>query len=135
MNASEPSKIEMTAYHEAISLKAPALIGHLSDMLGAQLVAYIGSVKETRAVRQWASGERTPPPHVIKRLRNTYQIARFLLATASPAVVQAWFQGMNPLLGDAPPARLMREGEPDEAAQRVLVAARDFAATPHPPNN
>lgn len=38
-------------------------------LLGAKLIAYIGSVKETRAVRQWADGERKPSAEVMRRLR------------------------------------------------------------------
>ena len=52
-----------------------------------------------------------------------------LSETHSPEVVQAWFQGMNPLLGDLAPARLLRDSESDESAHRVLTAARDFAAS------
>ena len=46
----------------------------------------------------------------------------------SRSVVQAWFQGMNPQLDDVPPARLLREGQVDDAAQAVLAAAKAFAA-------
>ncbi len=46
----------------------------------------------------------------------------------SPAVVQAWFQGMNPYLEDAVPATVLREAPVEDAAQRVLAAARAFAA-------
>lgn len=118
----------MSAYREAVSLGVPALTGGLAELLGAKLVAYLGSVKETRAVRQWAAGERTPSPAVVKRLRDAYQIARLLSETHPPEVVQAWFQGMNPLLDDAPPARLLRETDSDQTAHRVLNAARTFAA-------
>jgi hypothetical protein len=111
-----------------MSLEVPALVNGLCDLLGARLVAYIGSVKETRAVRQWVAMERQPAPAVIKRIRDAYQIARLLSETNPPLVVQAWFQGMNPELGDVPPARLLRESETDEAAHRVLVAARAFIA-------
>jgi hypothetical protein len=37
--------------------------------------AYIGSVKEIRAVRQWADDERKPSEDVLLRLRAAYQIA------------------------------------------------------------
>ncbi|MEW1808881.1 hypothetical protein [Pseudarthrobacter sp. NPDC080039] len=126
MSASGSTENEMLAYHEAMSLDPPALIDSLIQILGAPTVAYLGSVKETRAVRQWAAAERAPTPAVIKRLRDAYQIARLLNATNTTDVVQAWFQGMNPLLGDNPPARLLRDGDTDEAAHRVLAAARNF---------
>ncbi|MDB5243847.1 MAG: hypothetical protein JWP57_4473 [Spirosoma sp.] len=112
-----------------MSLDTPALVQALTSLLGARLVAYIGSVKETRAVRQWAAKERTPSPEVIKRLRDAYQIARMLNNTNPPEVIQAWFQGMNPHLEDLPPARLLRDGESHQAALRVLTAARTFTTT------
>lgn len=68
-------------------------------------MACLGPVSETRAVRQWAEGTRD-----------------------HPRVVQAWFQGMNPQLEDAAPARLIREGDLDEVGPRVLAAARAFGA-------
>lgn len=73
-------------------------------------MAYIGSVKETRAVRQWADGERTPSAEVMKRLRYAYHVAALLAEHDARDTVQAWFQGMNPQLDDVPPARLLREG-------------------------
>jgi hypothetical protein len=42
--------------------------------------------------------------------------------------VQAWFQGINPQLDDVPPARLLSEGQLDDAGPQVLAAARAFAA-------
>jgi hypothetical protein len=59
----------------------------LQDLLGAKLVAYIGSVKETRAVRQWADGERKPSTDVMRRLRTAYQVAALLGERDSKAVV------------------------------------------------
>ncbi len=47
----------------------------------------------------------------------------------SPAVVKAWFQGLNPQLEDRSPDRLLREGDLDEVGTLVLRAARSFAAT------
>ena len=72
-------------------------------MLGAKLVAYLGRVKETRAVRQWADGERAPSSDVLRRLRTAYQAAALLSKRDSPGVVQAWFQGLNPVLQDLMP--------------------------------
>lgn len=116
------------AYREAVSMEVPELVQALCDLLGMRLVAQIGAVKETRAVRQWISHERSPSAPTVRRLRDTYQIARTLSQACSQDVVQAWFNAMNPLLGDFSPARLLREGEGDEAPLRVLAAARDFAS-------
>ena len=129
MSTSETPDIGLIAYREAMCMDAAGVVRALSGLLGVKLVAYIGAVKEARAVRQWSAKERTPAQPVIKRLRDAYQIARLLSETHSPEVVQAWFQGMNPLLGDLAPARLLRESESDETAHGVLAAARDFAAS------
>lgn len=118
----------LRAYEISIRSDVAELVGQLRDLLGAQLVAYMGSVTETRAVRQWAEGTRKPPAEAIRRLRLAYQVAGLLTERDQPRVVQAWFQGMNPQLEDTAPARLIREGNPDEVGPRVLDAAREFAA-------
>lgn len=83
-------------------------------LLGARLVAYLGLVKETRAVRQWADAAdpRKPSALVENRLRAAYQIAGTLREADSAAVVQA-----------------LREGDPEESGPRVLAAARAFASS------
>ena len=118
----------LRAYEISIRLDVAELVGQLRELLGAQLVAYLGSVSETRAVRQWAEGTRKPPAEAIRRLRLAYQVAGLLAERDQPRVVQAWFQGMNPQLEDTAPARLIREGNPDEVGPRVLAAAREFVA-------
>jgi hypothetical protein len=118
----------LKAHQDSIRLPEAELVRDLRDILGAKLVAYIGSVKETRAVRQWADGERKPSAEVMTRLRHAYHVAALLAERDSRAVVQAWFQGMNPQLDDVPPARLLREGRVEDAAQAVLAAARAFTA-------
>lgn len=119
---------DLAAYNESIRLSPAEVVSQLRDLLGARLVAYLGSVKETRAVRQWADGEREPAAEVVTRLRTAYHAAALLREKDSAAVVQAWFQGMNPRLEDVAPARLLREGPLEEVGPAVLAAARAFAA-------
>lgn len=105
------------------------IVSELRDILGARLVAYLGGVKETRTVREWAEGTRRPSSDAVqRRLRDAYHVAALLDETEAPGVVQAWFTGMNPQLGDRTPARLLRDGGP-EAPTQVLGAARAFVAT------
>jgi hypothetical protein len=107
----------------------PKVVEELRDILGARLVAYLGGVKETRAVTEWVKGTREPGSEAVKqRLRDAYQIAALLAEVEGKGVVQTWFMGMNPQLGDRAPARLLREGGPDTATE-VLAAARAFIAT------
>lgn len=56
------------------------------------------------------------------RLRHAYHVAAFLAEQDSRSVVQAWFQGMNPQPDDVPPARLLREGQVEDAAQAPGMA-------------
>jgi hypothetical protein len=123
------AKPDLDAYNSAMTMSTAELVTELRDLLGAKLVAYLGRVKETRAVRQWAEGTRAiANPVDVDRLRVAYRAAAMITARDSKQVAQAWFQGLNPLLDDRSPARLLREGELDEVGPQVLTAARQFAA-------
>ena len=117
---------DFAAHTRAMRASFPELVSELRSVLGARLVAYLGSVKETRAVRQWAEGEREPSEEVRSRLRVALQVALPLAEADSPEIAQAWFQGLNPQLEDRSPARLLREGELDEVGPAVIAAARAF---------
>lgn len=124
-----PQRAGLRAHAQAIRLSPPVLVKELRDLLGAKLVAYLGGVQETRAVRQWADGTRQiQDPLDERRLRVAYQAAALIAERDAPEVVQAWFQGLNPQLDDRSPARLLREGDLDEVGPAVLAAARAFAA-------
>lgn len=104
------------------------VIEELREILGARLVAYLGGVKETRAVTDWITEKHRPSSEAVEqRLRDAYQIAALLAEVEGKGVVQTWFMGMNPQLDDRSPARLLREGGP-EAGTEVLGAARAFIA-------
>ncbi|MFT9663889.1 hypothetical protein ACM0CQ_16755 [Mycobacteroides abscessus subsp. abscessus] len=103
------------------------LITALADQLGFKLVAYLARAKESRAARQWAQGSHVPVnAEDIARLRIAFQAASLITARESAAVAQAWFQGLNPVLGDISPARLLRENETDKAGLQIIAAARQF---------
>ena len=117
------------AYVNAMRLSSAELTGELRVLLGAKLVAYLGGVKETRAVRQWVEGSRQiAGVDNQRRLRLAYQAAKLIAERDDPGVVQAWFQGLNPALADRSPARLLRDGDLDDVGPQVLAAARQFAA-------
>jgi hypothetical protein len=118
--------IEAKTHTQATRLPVPALIGELRQILGAKLVAYIGSVGETRAVREWAQGTRVPKGDTTERLRLAFQVAKGIAVADGHEITQAWFQGLNPLLGDVSPARLLREGDLAADGQRVIAAGRYF---------
>ena len=114
--------------HQRATDEFPHVVDRLRDLVGATLVAYLGGVRETRAVTQWAEQRRTPPEKTQQRLRRALHAAEILSDRDDAGVVRAWFQGMNPELGDIAPARLLRDGPSDEAGPAVLAAARSFRA-------
>ncbi len=125
---SQLSAIDLRAYNESVRSDFARLVGSLREILGSRLVAYLGSVKETRAVRQWAEGH-TPSADVVARLRMAYHVAALIREHEGTPVVATWFQGMNPQLGDRSPARLIRDGDLEEVGPQIIAAARAFVGT------
>ncbi len=120
---------DLAAFEASTRLAPAELVDALRTEIGIRLVAVIAGVKETRAVHQWASGAREiRDQQVLDRLRLTYRILRTLDVHHSPAIVQAWLQGLNPILGERSPARLLREGDLERVGPKILDAARAFAA-------
>lgn len=117
---------DFEAHSKSVRASFPDVVEELRTVLGARLVAYLGSVRETRAVNQWADGSREPAAEVQQRLRVALQIALTIAASESAQVAQAWFQGLNPQLDDRSPARLLREGDVNEVGPLVITAARAF---------
>jgi hypothetical protein len=120
------SRPGFAAHTLAVRSTFPEAVGTLRELLGPQLVAYLGSVRETRAVHQWAEGAREPSAAVQQRLRVALQVAAMLAEAESPRIAQAWMQGLNPQLDDRSPARLLRNGDIDEIGPAVIGAARAF---------
>lgn len=122
------AKPDLAAHEEVIRLTLPKVVSRLTDELGAKLVAYIGSVNETRAVRQWMdAGEnhREPRGDTSIRLREALTVTLMLRARDSKPTVQAWLMGLNPQLDDQSPATLLRDGDEHDMAA-VRGAARAF---------
>jgi hypothetical protein len=117
---------DLTAHQKAMRAEFKDVVFELRELLGAKLVAYIGGVGETRAVRQWGEGERVPADRIQARLRLAYQVAATIAVNDSPKVAQVWMQGLNPQLDDRSPARILRDGDPDEVGPDVIGAMRAF---------
>jgi hypothetical protein len=125
MAVQTPPRPEL-AHAQAIRADFPEVVSALREVVGRGLVAYLGGVKETRAVNQWAAGDREPGAKVKARLRLALQIALMVADADGPRVAQAWFQGLNPQLDDRSPARVLRVGDLERDGQAVLGAARAF---------
>lgn len=121
------SRPELRAHERAMRAPFERAVKELSDLLTPRLVAYIGGVRETRAVHQWADGTREAKSGDVEdRLRFALQVAFLLSEHDEARVVQAWFQGLNPHLEDRSPARLVRDGDLDEVGPLVIAAGRAF---------
>ncbi len=125
MPATHP-KPDFAAHQRAIRASFSEVAKELRELLGARLVAYIGGVQNTRAVRDWAEGKHTPSEDEQQRLRLALQVALLITEADDYEIAQAWFQGMNPQLDDRSPARMLRDGALDEAGADVIAAARAF---------
>ena len=119
---------DLAAHTRAMRASFPEVVGELRRLLGARLVAYLGGVRETRAVHQWADNDddRRPSAEVQQRLRLALQVALPIAEADSNEIAQAWFQGLNPQLDDRSPARMLRDGDLEEAGPAVVAAARAF---------
>jgi len=116
---------DLFAHRETLRLPNSKVVEKLVDIIGRKLTAYIGGVKDARAVDRWIAGGAVYGD-AETRLRFAFQVARTLSEHDSPAVVQAWLTGVNPELGDRVPLRLMRENEIDSVAPAILSAVRTY---------
>ena len=116
---------DLFAHREALRLPAAKVVEKLVEIVGRKLTAYIGGVKDARAVDRWIAGGAVYGG-AETRLRFAFQVARTLSEHDSPAVVQAWLTGVNPELGDRVPLRLMRENEIEAVAPNILSAVRVY---------
>jgi hypothetical protein len=118
---------DLAAHRESLRLPVTEIVGQLVAILGRKLTAYIGKVKDVRAVDRWMAGGEIYGD-AEQRLRFAFQVARTLSEQDTPSVVQAWMTGVNPELGDRVPLRLMRDGDLNTVGSEVLRAARAFLA-------
>jgi hypothetical protein len=126
MAVADHARPDLVAHAHATRASFGAVAAELRELLGAKLVAYLGGVGETRAVHQWAEGERAPSDEVQQRLRFALRVALPIADADSATIAQAWFQGLNPQLDDRSPARLLRDGELDEVGPAIVAAERAF---------
>jgi len=122
-----PPRPDLLAYRESTTLEFPKLVTELTGVLGKKLTAYIGSVKDARAVDRWMAGSEAYKG-VEERLRLAYRLAKMIGDQEGPRVVQAWLTGLNPELNDRVPVRLLREENLEKVGPELLGAARAFLA-------
>jgi len=124
-----PARPELEATNRSVRLDTSKLVAELCDMLGTRLVAFIGGVSETRAVREWAAAQRSPRDDTEARLRFTFVVAKLIAEEESPRIARTWLMGLNPQLDDHSAAGLIRDGDLHDVRPRILAAARAFVAS------
>jgi hypothetical protein len=112
------------AHRQTTETSIEQITNFLEEVLGRKLVAALAGVADPKAVGRWASGERSPRPAAVEKLRVAYQVFRLLLAEDSKHTIRAWFIGLNPQLNDESPVMVIRAGR----FQEVMVAAKAYVS-------
>ncbi|MGB7354090.1 MAG: DUF2384 domain-containing protein, partial [Acidobacteriaceae bacterium] len=76
-------------------------VKQLVGIIGRKLTAYVGGVRDVRAVDRWLKGGAVYGD-AEQRLRFAFQVVRMLAERENPTVIQSWLTGLNPELGDRP---------------------------------
>ena len=127
MGVLSPARPDLEAYREAMTILFSELVRQLTEIIGKKLTAYIGGVKDVRAVERWMEGAE-PYNNAKDRLRFAYRVVKTLGNHDHRHVVQAWLTGLNPELNDRAPIRLLREDNLEEVGPQILGAVRAFVA-------
>jgi len=127
MQPEDGRPIEVRAHEYAISADIRQVVKELVEALGATMVAAIGGVSETRAVKQWMTDREPQRPHV---LRFALQLAWVICEKGDRNMARAWFQALNPHLNDAVPLLLLRERPLTDIQAPLMSAARAFMPRP-----
>ena len=104
-----------------------ATVQELASVLGRKLTAYIGGAKSITEVDRWMLGTDADTS-ATGRLRLGFAVVNTLKRYEDKRVVQAWFTGLNPALGERSPIRVLREETPETASSKLMSAARSFLA-------
>jgi hypothetical protein len=116
---------DLDSYRESLRLSTKEIAAQLVSLIGRKLTAYVGGVRDVRAVDRWIEG-REMYGDGEQRLRFAFQLVKMLAEKEEPRVIQSWLMGLNPELGDRVPIRLMREKELERVAPEIMGAARAF---------
>jgi hypothetical protein len=113
--------VQATRHDEVAQVALPELVRHLTEVVGAPLVAVMAQAPSARDVEHWAHGDKTPDAADERRLRDADWVVQTLLQTESAEVVKAWLMGMNPMLDDQAPGLILAD-DPES----VFFAARAY---------
>jgi len=119
------SRPDLAAHREALRFPIPEIVKQLVNLIGRNLAASVGGVRDVRAVDRWMNGSEHYGD-AEQRLRFAFQLVRMLAEREDLTVIQSWLAGLNPKRGDRVPLRLMREKVLETVAPEIMGAARAF---------
>lgn len=122
-------EMQLMAESDVMRRELPTVVVELRSVLGAKLVAYIAGVDSTGTISDWVDRTCVPTTETIETLRLTYRIVRRMEQISGGAAIASWFQGMNPLLEDRSPARVLRESVDHAGRAHVLAAAESWVGS------
>ncbi len=127
---------DLAAHTHAMRASFPEVAAQLRELLGARLVAYLGGVRETRAVHQWADDERPPAEHrrpaaPTSRPPGRSADRRGRQQGDRPGVVPGpQSPARRPLAGPDAPRRRLRGGRAGRRRRRSRLPRRWMTRTP-----
>lgn len=128
--ARRSSEVEVAVYRQSVLQELTSLVSTLRRTLGVGSVARVAGVTETRAVHQWADGQRAVRSRTVEaKLRLAYQAVTLLSEEFSPEIAARWFEHPCPLLGYQSPGSALASSPPDEVGPGFMSAVREFVGT------
>jgi hypothetical protein len=109
-----------------LAVKTPIseIVLELREVLGSAVIALLSGVN-IRNVQRWIDSESEPQDSAAQKLRAAYAAIKTISAVDEPAVIRAWFIGMNDQLDDFSPTESLAEGK----LREVLGAARAYVSS------
>ncbi len=120
-------EVEVAAWKKSLLEDLAPLVKRLRQTLGVGIVARVAGITETRAVHQWADGQRAIRSREVEaRLRLAYQAVTLVSREYSPEVAARWFEYPCPLLDYRSPSSALADSPPEVVGPRFISAARKF---------
>jgi hypothetical protein len=118
---------EVAVYRQSLLAELAPVVDALRQTLGVGTVAKVAGIRETRAVHQWADGERAVRSRTVEaKLRLAFQAVTLLTHEYSPDVAARWFEHPCPQLGYRSPSKVLASSGPEDAGPGFISAARRF---------
>lgn len=114
----------LTARSEPESL--PQVVDYLQQHLGAITTSYLSGADDPAVIGLWAEGKSHPGELSTLRLKAAREATRYIVDAYGDTAAKSWFLGMNGLLNEISPARVLRYGQKPDDWDLVVPAARAY---------